>query len=101
MAVASTFRKLDTCRQCRFRAGHFQDFRPGFGFWRICYVYRHVHFTLKQLRLSLVNEIHTNSYTGPRLQGPGCDVVNYINTKAFIIIPSTNNKCKYKHAYFK
>ena len=32
---------------------------------------------------------------------PGCDVVNYINTKTFIIIPSTNIECKYKHAYFK
>ena len=51
--------------------GHFQDFRPGFRFWHICHVDRHVdrhgHFTLKQLRLPVLNETHTNSYTGPRL----------------------------------
>jgi hypothetical protein len=47
--------------------GHFQDFRPGFGFWHICHVDRHGHFTLKQLRLPVVNETHTKSYTGPRL----------------------------------
>ena len=47
----------------------FRTFVPdsGFGF-NICHVDRHGHFTLKQLRLSLVNEMHTNSYTGPRLQ---------------------------------
>ena len=27
----------------------------------------HGHFTLKQLRLPVLNETHTNSYTGPRL----------------------------------
>jgi hypothetical protein len=31
------------------------------------HVDRHSHFTLKQLRLPVVNETHTNSYTGPRL----------------------------------
>ena len=33
----------------------------------IVLVIRHGHFTLKQLRLPVVNETHTNSYTGPRL----------------------------------
>ena len=47
--------------------GHFQDFRPGFRFWHICHVDRHGHFTLKQLRLPVLNETQTNSYTGPRL----------------------------------
>ena len=47
--------------------GHFQDFRLGFRFSHICHVDRHGHFTLKQLRLPVVNESHTNSYTGPRL----------------------------------
>ena len=47
--------------------GHVEDFRPGFGKWHICHVDRHGHFTLKQLRLSLVNETHTKPYTGPRL----------------------------------
>ena len=31
------------------------------------HVDRHGHFTLKQLRLSLVIESHTKPYTGPRL----------------------------------
>ena len=35
----------------------------GFG----TYADRHGHFTLKQLRLLVANEMHTNSYTGPRL----------------------------------
>jgi hypothetical protein len=48
--------------------GHFQDFRFGFRFSHICHVDRHGHFTLKQLRLPVVNETHTNSYTGPSLQ---------------------------------
>jgi hypothetical protein len=47
--------------------GHFQDFRPGFRFWHICHVDRHGHFTLKQLKLPVLNETHTNIYTGPRL----------------------------------
>ncbi len=47
--------------------GHFQAFRPGFSIWHICHVVRHGHFTPKQLRLSVLNEMYTNSYTGPRL----------------------------------
>ena len=31
------------------------------------HVDRHGQLTLKQLRLSVVNEMHTNSYSGPRL----------------------------------
>ena len=31
------------------------------------HVVRHGHFTLKQLRLPVLNEMHTNSCTGPRL----------------------------------
>ena len=45
--------------------GHFEDFCSGFGLWHICHVDRHGHFTLKQLRLSLVNETHTKPSTGP------------------------------------
>ena len=30
---------------------------------------RHGRLALKQLRLSVLNEMHTNSYTGPRLNG--------------------------------
>ena len=34
--------------------------------WHICHVDRHGHFTLKQLRLPVLNETHTNSYAAPR-----------------------------------
>ena len=49
--------------------GHFRAFRPGFSLWHTCHVVRHGHFTLKQLRLPVLNEMHTNSCTGPRLNG--------------------------------
>ena len=62
-AIAFPFRKLELCRHCHFRAGSFSGFR----FSHICHVDRHGHFTLKQLRLPVLNESHTNSYTGPRL----------------------------------
>jgi hypothetical protein len=38
----------------------------GFGTYAM-HVDRHGNFTLKQLRLPVLNEMHTNSYTGPRL----------------------------------
>ena len=44
-------------------------FRPGLGFGQRYHVDRHGQLTLKQLRLSVLNEMHTNSYTGPRLLG--------------------------------
>ena len=49
--------------------GHFRAFRPGFSIWHTCHVVCNGHFTLKQLRLSALNEMHTNSCTGPRLIG--------------------------------
>ena len=61
---------LRSCRCAKtaiLGCGHFQAFRPGFSIWHICHVVCHGHFTLKQLRLSVLNEMHTNSYTGPRL----------------------------------
>ncbi len=42
-------------------------FRPGLGFGQRYHVDRHGQLTLKQLRLSVLNEMHTNSYIGPRL----------------------------------
>jgi hypothetical protein len=36
-------------------------------FYFTFHVDRHGHFTLKQLKLPVLNEMHTNSYTGPRL----------------------------------
>ena len=44
-------------------------FRPGLGFGQRYHVDHHGQLTLKQLRLSVLNEMHTNSYTGPRLLG--------------------------------
>jgi hypothetical protein len=38
----------------------------GFGTYAM-HVDRHGHFTLKQLRLPVLNETHTNIYTGPKL----------------------------------
>ena len=37
------------------------------GFGQRYHVDRHGQLTLKQLRLSVLNEMHTNSYSGPRL----------------------------------
>ena len=47
--------------------GHFRAVRLGFSLWHTCYVVRHGHYTLKQLRLPVLNEMHTNSCTSPRL----------------------------------
>ena len=70
-ADAFVFWKLELCGHCRLRTvtfqGHFEDFRPGFRFWYTCHVDHRGQFTLKQLRLSLLSEMHTNIYTGPRL----------------------------------
>ena len=63
-AIAFRFRNLELCRHCRFRAEViFSTFVPDSGFGTcICHVDRHGHFTLKQLRLPVLNETHTNSY---------------------------------------
>ena len=42
-----------------------RTFVPDSGFGTYCHVDRHGQFTLKQLRLSVVSEMHTNIYTGP------------------------------------
>ena len=43
------------------------DVSSGFGFGQRYHVDRYGQFTLKLLRLSVLNEMHTNSYSGPRL----------------------------------
>ena len=43
------------------------SFRPGFSLQHTRHVVRHGHFTLKQLRLPVLKEMHTNSCTSPRL----------------------------------
>ena len=50
--------------------GHFRVFRPSFSLRHTRLVVRHGHFTLKQLKLPVLNEMHTNSCTGPRLIPP-------------------------------
>ena len=45
----------------------FRTLRSGFRFGQRYIFDRHGQLTLKQLRLSVLNEMHTNSYTGPRL----------------------------------
>ena len=50
-----------------FGCGQFRTFCPGLGFWQRYHVDRHGQLALKQLRLSVLNEMHTNSYTGPGL----------------------------------
>ena len=42
-------------------------FAPGLVFKQHYHVDRHGHLTLKQLRLYVLNKMHTNSYTGPGL----------------------------------
>ena len=49
--------------------GHFRVFCAGFSIRHTRHVVRHGHFILKQSRLPVLNEMHKNSYTGPRLSG--------------------------------
>ena len=53
-----------TARGC----GQFRLVRPGFGSGQRYHVDRHGQLILKELRLSALNEVDTNSYTGPRLR---------------------------------
>jgi hypothetical protein len=48
----------------------FGRFAPDWGFGQRYHVDRHGQLALKQLRLSVLNEMHTNSYTCPRLNKP-------------------------------
>ena len=50
-----------------FECGQFGMFRPRLVSEQRYHVDRHGQLTLKQLRLSVLNEMHINSYTGPRL----------------------------------
>ena len=66
-SISIWLRRYRCAKTTILRCGHFQAFRPGFSIWHIRHVVRHGHLPLKQLRLSVLNEMHTNSYTGPRL----------------------------------
>jgi hypothetical protein len=64
-------------------------------FSHICHVDRHGHFTLKQLRLPVVNETHTNSYTGPRLTVEwSCIDGNYRVEIYKHLLDPTRNSCE-------
>ena len=69
---------LRYCAKIPVLGCHFRLVRPGFSLWHTFHVVRHGHFTLKQLRLPILNEMHTNSCTGPRL-------LKYVNTKSWNI----------------
>ena len=67
IAKAYIAQQIAPWRSAIFGCGQFRTFRPGFG--QRYNVDRHGQLTLKQLRLSVLNEMHTNSYSGPRLCG--------------------------------
>ena len=60
--------ELGMCENTFIGCDHFRAFRPGSRLRRTRHVVRHGHFTLKQLILPVLYEMHTNSYTGPRLK---------------------------------
>ena len=86
-AVALAVQDLERCRYCRFWAWSFSGLSPQI---RVlahkCHVdrhsHRHGHFTLNQLRLSVLNETYRNSFTGPRLfTGISLIRVQYLKVK--------------------
>ena len=62
------------CENTCIRVWSFSGSSSRFSLWHTCHVVRRGHFTLKQLRLPVLNEMHTNSCTGPRLNN-GCTLV--------------------------
>ena len=59
---AVAFGKLELCRTVVLGRGHFQEFRPRFSFCHMCHVARYGHFTLKHLKLPVVNKTLTNLF---------------------------------------
>ena len=60
--------ELGMCKNTYIGVWSFSTFRSVFSLRHTRHVVRHGHFTLKQLRLPILNEKHTNSCTGPRLK---------------------------------
>ena len=58
------------CENIYIGVWSFSGILSGFSLWHTFHVVRHGHFILKQLRLHVLNEMHTNSCTGPRLSAP-------------------------------
>ena len=56
-----------TWQKCCFWVWSVSDVSSQIGLGQRYHLDRHGQFTLKQLRLSVLNEMHTNSYTGPGL----------------------------------
>ena len=67
IAKAIMIQQIAPWRNVVFGCGRFRTFPPGFGFGQRYHLDRHGQLALKRLRLSVLNEMHTNSYTGPRL----------------------------------
>ena len=70
LRIAKPFmvRQIAPYRKRRFWCGRFRTFRTGFRFRQRYHLDRHGQLALKQLRLSVLNEMDTNSYTSPRLR---------------------------------
>ena len=66
-SISILLRSYGCAKTAILGCGHFQAFRLGFSIWHIRHIVRHGHFTLKR-KLSVLNKMHTNSYTCPRLQ---------------------------------
>ena len=66
-------------------------FRPGLVSEQHHHVDFHGQLTLKQLRLSVLNEMHTNSYTGPRLNELITVRLNNAKFKAKFLFNSIEN----------
>ena len=70
IAKAFMVRQIIPLQKRRFWvwSSFFGVFRPGFGFGQGYHLDRHGQLAIKQSRLSVLNETHTNSYTAPRLE---------------------------------
>jgi hypothetical protein len=97
-AVAFAFRKLELCRHCRFRAGSFSGLSSRIQVlahtpcWPPWSFYPE---SVKQLRLLVVNETRTNSYTGPRLDFPKSAVRGSWKRRTFV----TRKRAKFTVAF--
>ena len=60
-------RQIAPWQRVVFGRGQLRTFRPVFRFGQRYHLDSHGQLALKQFRLSVLNEVHTNSYTGPRL----------------------------------
>ena len=80
----------------RFWVWSVSEVSSRFGFRQHYHLDRHGQLALKQLRLSVLNEMHTNSYTGPGLE------INILKSaKSRSIVTVLSQKCKTVRKIFK